>query len=247
MADSFAVTTPAAAVPLGADRHAEFTVSVTNVSGRPLRARLRLVATEPAKSDWFAVAGDAEREFALGATQAYAVQVRVPPEVAAGTYSVRCDAVAEDQPQEVFTQGPVVALTVPAPHAGRFPWWIVAVAAAVIVVGVVAAVLIARSGDGKGRTGDACLPGFVFRRAVPGDQVCVPPERAQQVQADNALANKRRQPGGGAFGPDTCKQGFVWREAVANDHVCVVGAERTLVAEENAIAASRRATTTSPG
>jgi hypothetical protein len=78
MADSFAVTTPAAVLPLGADRHAELAVSVTNVAGRPSRARLRLVATEPAKSEWFAVVGDAEREFALGATQAYTVKAQVP-------------------------------------------------------------------------------------------------------------------------------------------------------------------------
>jgi hypothetical protein len=93
--------------------------------------------------------------------------------VAAGTYSVRCDAVAEDQPQEVFTLGPVVALTVPAVN-GDHRWWIVAVAVAVIVVGAIVAVLIARRGDGDGGAGSTLPSGPATDPEGPDVQVSTP-------------------------------------------------------------------------
>jgi serine/threonine-protein kinase len=147
MPDAFAVTTPATTVPLGSDRRADLAVTVTNVTGRPLRARLRLVPTAPAAADWFAIAGDAEREYGLGATQSYTVAVHVPDDVPAGTYSLRCDATAEDQPDEDFAQGPTVALVVPAVARKKpFPWWIVAVAAAVVLLIVLIAVVKSHTG-----------------------------------------------------------------------------------------------------
>jgi beta-lactam-binding protein with PASTA domain len=91
---------------------------------------------------------------------------------------------------------------------------------------------------------DACKPGFVWREAFEGDHVCVSAETRAQVQRDNGLANERRQPGGGAFGPDTCRQGFVWRDARQGDHVCVPPETRTQAAVDNAQAASRRLGTT---
>jgi hypothetical protein len=100
-------------------------------------------------------------------------------------------------------------------------------------------------GTGSGGTGtptdpDQCLTGFVWREAVPGDHVCVPPAIRTQTQQDNALAASRRSPDGGPFGPDTCVFGFVWREAVPGDHVCVTGETRTEAQQDNALAASRR-------
>ena len=46
---------------------------------------------------------------------------------------------------------------------------------------------------GTGATpADTCRDGFVWREAVPGDHVCVPPETRLQAQNDNALATSRR-------------------------------------------------------
>lgn len=84
-----------------------------------------------------------------------------------------------------------------------------------------------------------CLQGYVWREAAPGDLVCVTPQVRQQARDDNAQANNRRQPGGGAYGPDTCRQGFVWREATPADHVCVTGQVRQQARDDNARAAER--------
>jgi hypothetical protein len=86
---------------------------------------------------------------------------------------------------------------------------------------------------------DTCRQGYVWREAVRGDHVCVPPQTRSQAQVDNQHAAERRA-GGGPFGPDTCKTGFVWREAVPNDHVCVTPQTRSQTRFDNGQAASRR-------
>lgn len=85
----------------------------------------------------------------------------------------------------------------------------------------------------------ACIEGFVWREAWPGDRVCVTPESRYLAALENAQAASRRSPYGGAYGPDTCLQGYVWRDGSANDHVCVSGERRSVVAQENAAGPSR--------
>ena len=86
-----------------------------------------------------------------------------------------------------------------------------------------------------------CVQGFVWREARPEDRVCVTPARRAEVREENRLADSRRQPGGGAYGPDTCRQGYVWREAFPGDHVCVPPASRSKAREENSEAHERLA------
>ena len=80
---------------------------------------------------------------------------------------------------------------------------------------------------------ELCVQGFVWREARPEDHVCVIPNRRYEVAEENSLADERREPGGGPFGPNTCKQGFVWREAFEDDFVCVTPTSRMLAATEN--------------
>jgi hypothetical protein len=88
--------------------------------------------------------------------------------------------------------------------------------------------------------GDACLPPFVWRQAVPSDHVCVIEDSRKSVELENQRAAERRQPNtGGAYGPDTCLMGYVWREAFKGDTVCVVPARRDEVRQENALAEER--------
>ena len=83
-----------------------------------------------------------------------------------------------------------------------------------------------------------CKPGFVWRKAFPGDVVCVEPSQRDQAASDNAAAASRVDPNG-AFGPNTCISGFVWREAGPNDIVCVEPHVRSRVAEDNRLAHAR--------
>ena len=88
---------------------------------------------------------------------------------------------------------------------------------------------------------DACIPGYVWRQAIPSDHVCVTPVMRRQTADENRNAAQLRSPNGGPYGPDTCISGFgyVWRDAFQGDHVCVTGASRTQAANDNAAAASR--------
>lgn len=85
-----------------------------------------------------------------------------------------------------------------------------------------------------------CATGFVWREAVPGDQVCVTPQVRTETATENALGPSRREPGG-AWGLDTCRQGFVWRESRPSDHVCVPPASRDRAYSDNANAPWRLA------
>lgn len=104
--------------------------------------------------------------------------------------------------------------------------------AALTVVGSVTALPTA-SGNGGCIPGDA--PGLVPRQARPGDNVCVSPVIAAEVQTENAAAaDGKGYAGGGAYGPKTCVSGLVWREAYDGDAVCVSPQRRTETWQENA-------------
>ncbi len=112
---------------------------------------------------------------------------------------------------------------------------------AYVLIGFLAVVAICFVGrDTKANT-DVCKQGFVWREAGPADHVCVPPESRDRTAEENSLAESRRSPTGGAYGPDTCLEGFVWREAFDGDHVCVTPDVRDIVQEENSLALDRKA------
>jgi hypothetical protein len=116
------------------------------------------------------------------------------------------------------------------------------IAAAALAVLVIGAAGYAWWGSRDSARSDGCLPGFVWREALPNDHVCVTPETRAQTARDNAQAAARRNPTGGAYGPDTCLVGYVWREATPDDRVCVPPQTRTETASDNGQAAARRST-----
>lgn len=86
---------------------------------------------------------------------------------------------------------------------------------------------------------DTCKNGYVWRDAIPGDHVCVRPNKRSAAAHENSIAGSRVNPTG-AYGPNTCKPGFVWREAYAGDVVCVSPSRRTQVRHENQAGPSHR-------
>ena len=144
----FSVTSPASDLKLNARRTGQLSISVTNLTGHPRRVSLRPVPAEGVAAEWFTVVGEAEREFSLGQTESYTVKVAIPASVPAGVYDVRFDACAEDLPQEVFTEGPAIAVTAgPPPKQRKIPKWAVIAAIAAVVALVVVIVAVAAGGD----------------------------------------------------------------------------------------------------
>ncbi|HYO49491.1 MAG TPA: hypothetical protein VEW94_06535 [Chloroflexia bacterium] len=145
MPSVFAITTAANSLVLDSSRRGETQFTVTNATGRPLRARARVAPEGGAQATWFTIAGEGERDFPVDGTQQYVVQIAVPGDVPAGRHSFRLDVVDVALPDENLTQGPTIAFEVPAPLPVKkpFPSWIpIAIIAAIILLGGIIAALV---------------------------------------------------------------------------------------------------------
>jgi len=154
MTESFVVTTPNPILVLGPDRVGQFAVTVTNVTGRQVRARFTVTPTPPMDPSWVTVrtgaaapvpvpaggppaAGQsAEVLLPLGGTVQFGLDMRVPTSVPAGTY--RCQPVVADvaSTDEQYKLGPDLGIVVPEPPVPpkRFPFWIPIAAVALLLV-----------------------------------------------------------------------------------------------------------------
>jgi hypothetical protein len=143
MSGSFAITVPTDTAALGPDRQARSTFTVSNLSGQTLRGRARVSSQNPAAAAWLTLEGTAERKFLPDGTQQFSVAITVPPQATPGSYVFSLDMLGTDNPDEDFSQGPCVTVTVPAapPPPHKFPWWLV-VTAAVILLAVAATVAV---------------------------------------------------------------------------------------------------------
>lgn len=123
--------------------------TVFNASGQPLRGRVIPAADDEAVKGWLSLVGEAERAFPIAGTEAFEVQVAVPPDAPAGSYQFRLDAVDVARPEETHVRGPVVAFEVgePKPKKKAFPWWILLVMLGVLALGGLAAFLFWPDGD----------------------------------------------------------------------------------------------------
>ena len=112
MASSFAVTTTTGSINIGSGRQSSVSYTVTNRRGEPCRGRVSVAALEGAQQDWFWIPGEIERRFEAGETLQFPVEIRIPANAQPGTYALRLDVVAEDNPDEDYAQGPAVAFAV---------------------------------------------------------------------------------------------------------------------------------------
>ena len=139
MACPFDITVATNSVRLNTKRQGEAAFTVFNRSGRPVRGRAQVAAQQPEAAGWLAVIGEAERNYAIAGAEQVTVQLTVPASAPPGSYAFRLDMVGVDNPDEDFCMGPSVTFEVPvAEPAKPFPWWIVAVAALVLVIGAAA-------------------------------------------------------------------------------------------------------------
>ena len=119
MAAPFVITSPTNTVLLGTDRTGQAAFTVSNQTGRAVRARASVAALDPTQVGWLAVTGMAERDYPSGGTEQITVTVTVPPDLAAGLYPFRLDVTSVVNPDEDWAQGPVVAFQVPEPIKDR--------------------------------------------------------------------------------------------------------------------------------
>jgi hypothetical protein len=150
---SFTVTAAGQTAAIDASGAGQAAFTVTNTTGQTVRGRVIPTPQPPAVAEWFKVQGEALRPFAPGTAEQVTVDVKVPPGTAAGKYAFRLDVVAEENPDEDFTQGPSVSFDVaPSEKKKPFPIWIPIVALLVLIGGGLAAWLLTRGDDDKKST-----------------------------------------------------------------------------------------------
>jgi hypothetical protein len=160
MVRSFAITTSTSSLRLEGGGQGESSFTITNATGRPVRARAVIEPEGTARREWFTLVGDAERDFGPDVTHQYLVRVEVPPGTPEGAYAFRLSAVSVDNPDEEFTAGPSVGFQIARPVAPgprkRFPWAWVALAAGLLLITLASLLVFRGRGDeGVGGSGEA--------------------------------------------------------------------------------------------
>lgn len=140
MSDPFTITSSARAVSLGSNHQKQVVFTVANTTRRTIRGHARLVVQPPSAQDWLELMEEAERVFAGAnsqrdsSSQQYTLHIAVPEHAPAGDYTIQLNVVDLADPDENFSEGPAVTLTVTTPVIvkKRFPWWLLDILAALM-------------------------------------------------------------------------------------------------------------------
>jgi len=129
------------------DSH-KYSFSVINTSGKPLSIGAKALTDDPTKEEWFRVDAPAERAVGDGELDKFDVTVAVPADAAAESLDFRLLVYSTHAPNEDYTEGPNVKLTIkdktgvspvsPEPTGSRWGLW----------AGIVAGVLLLLGGGG---------------------------------------------------------------------------------------------------
>jgi beta-lactam-binding protein with PASTA domain len=144
----FAITAARETVTLDNQGRAEVSFTASNTGPKSIAGRAKLVPFGSTKATWLSLEGEQERNFAQGEAHQLTVHIAVPPGTAVGKYSFRLNIISVENPDDEFTEGPSVSfevkeLTVAQAPPHKFPWWIVAIAAVLLVgAGVITWLLI---------------------------------------------------------------------------------------------------------
>jgi hypothetical protein len=146
----FGITTPVTEQTLPADtRVGKQLHTVTNESGVLIRGDAIVVPEGDTRVEWFNIV-NASRAYSVDGTEQVTLDIKVPDDVGAGTYSYRFRVVVGGGvPEEQFNDGPVSRITV-LPKivvaAKPFPWWIVAVVGAIVLALIVGGIVVKACG-----------------------------------------------------------------------------------------------------
>jgi hypothetical protein len=131
----FSITAPPE-LKLSEDRSGRTTFTVSNLTGRPVRARIVPRGQDGASDDWF----DPPQELPIevGATVTVDIGVTVPADAQAGRYTLHLDAVVEDDTERVAGQSVAFEVPEPAPQPSRLRLILLLVLAGVLLLGLAA-------------------------------------------------------------------------------------------------------------
>lgn len=136
MSSLFAITTATNTVPLDNNQQGQTSFTVSNTTAQTIHSRVHIIAQPEAAASWLTLQGEAERDIAASGSQQYTIHIAVPTNSPAGDYTLRLNAADQANPDDNFSEGPTVKFTVAVPTSAKkaFPWWMVVVAMAALVV-----------------------------------------------------------------------------------------------------------------
>jgi hypothetical protein len=159
MPRAFDITATTSNVQLDASGQGEVSFTISNKLGQGVNVRATVEPAGNARVEWMKFPDGMERVLSPDGTAVIPVRISVPPGTPPGSYSFGLVVASVSNPDEHYDRGPSVAFSVvaaAAPVKKPFPWWLVALAAGVvIIVGGVVAILSSRGGEGPG-LGAAC-------------------------------------------------------------------------------------------
>ena len=191
MAKVFAITT--VTDKLKAETGNATTVfTVTNTTSRPLRGIAKLKPLGNTEASWLKIEGEAERDFPADGTHQFTVGFTKPKPSAlpqpAETFPFRLDAISAENPDEDFTEGPIVTVEIPEQkeETKKFKWWIAAIAAAILlIVGGVVLWLVLRNGGGDVLVPDVTNKTFTDAEAELANKSFVA-EKAEEIAPERS-------------------------------------------------------------
>lgn len=155
---AFAITVDNPNPPLKSDRTGQVSFTVTNKSPGKMRGQAWLEPEDKTHAGWLTISDGDVRDFDFDGVQQFVVRIAVPPAAPATTckFKLNMKDPLKGSGEENAVAGPTVSVTVPAlPEKPKppFPWWIVAVAAGVLVLAGAVTWYVLRQPD---TTGQSC-------------------------------------------------------------------------------------------
>ncbi len=134
---TFDITRPKDVIRLNPDGRGDIPFTVTNVTAKPIRARLEIKPDNPADQSIFTVEGGLDRTLRPNETQNIRTLVAAGPGTAAGSHKFWLKVVDTELPDDNFAESQSVEFLVPQreAHEGKlkFPWWIIPLAALLLL------------------------------------------------------------------------------------------------------------------
>ncbi|HTJ37977.1 MAG TPA: PASTA domain-containing protein [Dactylosporangium sp.] len=158
MPTNWVVNTAAERIALNEAKQGETTFTVTNPGSRVDRVVFEAVPGQGADPSWFTV-DEPQRRVAPAASVSFLVKTKVPDGTAPGTYELQGRVYSADSaPEESSVLSSRVVFEIaapPPPQKRRIPWWIIAIAAGLVVITAVTVTLVLTLGGGSGTSEEA--------------------------------------------------------------------------------------------
>ena len=215
MARLFDISTTSDVLTLDAGGQGKLVFTVTNTTTRPQRATLKARALDSGQAAWLKIGGEAERDFPPGFTHQVELDVKAPGDTPPGRFRARLDALSVVNPEEDFTEGPALAVVVPAPAPKRKQslWWVWAIVGGVVLIVIGAVVFLMMKPEPEPQ--QASTPAAPAASAPATPTPTPPPARANREFNDPRIAV-----GGEHLALDICREWAANCGAPAADAFC---------------------------